>query len=145
MPKVITKNEKETFKLAKDFAKQLKGGEIIAMTGDLGAGKTAFTKGLAAGLSIKNIITSPTFVLMKNYPIKNNSRGINQLVHIDAYRLNNGQDLENFGGVDYFKDTHCVTVIEWAERVKDILPAHYFQLQFNINKQNSREIIIKHV
>ena len=65
--KVISKSEKDTFSLAKKIAAQLKGGEVLCLIGDLGAGKTAFTKGIAAGLKIKNIITSPTFVLMKIY------------------------------------------------------------------------------
>lgn len=141
--KYITKNEKGTFNIAKDFAKKLKGGEVIAMTGDLGAGKTAFTKGLAAGLGIKNIITSPTFVLMKNYQIKDSKKPVKQLAHIDAYRLSNGMELEALGAEDYFNNENCVTVIEWAERVKDILPKHYFLFIFRVLNETNREIIME--
>lgn len=139
MPKYITNNEHETLKLAKNFAKQLRGGEIIAMTGDLGAGKTVFTKGLAEALGVKNIVTSPTFVLMKNYQIKDPKKPIKQLAHIDAYRLNNGADLEALGVEDYFNNKECVTVIEWAERIKDILPKKVVSINFKIFN-NTREI-----
>jgi len=92
---IITLSEKQTLDLGKKIAKELKGGETIALIGELGAGKTIFTKGIADGLRIKKYITSPTFVLMKVYPIdlkKNNK--IKTLCHIDAYRLNSGKRLD---------------------------------------------------
>ncbi len=141
--KFISNSEKETEKIAAKFAKKLIGGEVLAMTGDLGAGKTAFTKGLAKGLAIDKIVTSPTFVLMKTYKIgKLKKTKVKSLIHIDAYRLNNGDELEAIGVKDYFNDKGCVTVIEWSERVKDILPREAIKLDFRVIKDDSREIKI---
>ena len=142
--KVITKSEKETYNFAKKYAAKLKGGEVLGLMGDLGAGKTAFTKGLAAGLGIKNTITSPTFVLMKNYHIKGNDN-IRHLAHIDAYRLNGGEQLADIGAEDYFGEPDCVTVIEWADRVRDIWPKNLIKIEFKILAGDKREIrIIKY-
>jgi tRNA threonylcarbamoyladenosine biosynthesis protein TsaE len=95
MKKIITKSEKETFELGKNFSEKLKGGEVIGLIGELGAGKTVFTKGLGKGLKIKEVISSPTFVLMKIYKTKN--KNIKSLIHIDAYRLQSEKDLEIIG------------------------------------------------
>lgn len=145
--KIITKSEKDTYELAKLFADRLSGGEVLCLVGDLGAGKTAFTKGLAAGLGIDNIITSPTFVLMKVYEslrrknIKTLKQKLN-LAHIDAYRLSDGEQLLAIGAEDYLSDLDCVTVIEWADRVKDIWPKQAIKIEFKILKDNRREIKI---
>lgn len=139
--KYITKSEEETFVLAQEFAGKLVGGEVLCLIGDLGAGKTALTKGLAKGLGVKNIITSPTFVLLKPYSAKLNN--INKLVHIDAYRLDSGAELEYIGADEYFKDKKCVTVIEWADRVKDIWPKDVIEIRFKIISEDRREITIK--
>lgn len=135
-----TRSEKETYYFAKEFAAKLKGGEVLCLVGDLGAGKTAFVKGLAAGLGVKGIVTSPTFVLMKIYKANNH---IKELAHIDAYRLKDGQELINIGAEEYFKDKECVTVIEWADRVKDIWPKECIQIYFKIGKGDNRVIEIK--
>jgi tRNA threonylcarbamoyladenosine biosynthesis protein TsaE len=139
--KFISKSEKDTFNFAKKFAGQLQGGEVLCLIGDLGAGKTAFTKGLAAGLEIKNTITSPTFVLMKNYKVIG-QKNIKHLAHIDAYRLNSGEQLLGIGAEDYFNHPECVTVIEWADRVKDIWPEKVVKIEFKISKGDKREIKI---
>jgi len=122
MKKIITNSEKETVELAKKYASKLKGREVIGLIGELGAGKTIFTKGLAAGLGVKQTITSPTFVLMKIYPIRNSKFEIRNLVHIDAYRIKTPQDIIAIGAQEYFNRSDTVTVIEWADRVKKILP-----------------------
>lgn len=118
--RLISRSEKQTFNFAKNFSKRLKGGEVIGLIGNLGAGKTIFTKGLAAGLGIIKNITSPTFVLMRVYPVK--SRRIKQLVHIDAYRVKSARDLTAIGADDYFNQPSTVTTIEWADKIKKILP-----------------------
>lgn len=141
-----THSEKETFNFAKDYAKKLQGGEVLCLVGDLGAGKTAFTKGLAAGLGVGKIVTSPTFVLMKVYQIlksKNQKTNVHEIAHIDAYRLKGGQELINIGADEYFHDMQCVTVIEWADRVKDIWPKGYIKICFKILKGDERVIEIK--
>ncbi|MDP3043657.1 MAG: tRNA (adenosine(37)-N6)-threonylcarbamoyltransferase complex ATPase subunit type 1 TsaE [bacterium] len=135
----ITNSEKETFNFAKKFAKRLKGGKIIGLTGDLGAGKTVFAKGLAAGLGVKKNITSPTFVLMKVYQTK--YPNIKYLIHIDAYRLKTPQDLIAIGAEEYFNRPDAVTVIEWADKIKKILPKKTKYIGI-INKDENKRIII---
>jgi len=121
MQKVVTKSEKETYKFAKDFAKTLKGGEVIALIGNLGAGKTVFAQGLAAGFGIKEVVNSPTFVLMKVYKIQDPRSKIQDLIHVDAYRTHDPQELLDIGLADYMGQEGVVTVIEWADKVKPIL------------------------
>lgn len=134
---IITKSDKETFEFAKDYASKLKGGEVIGLIGDLGAGKTVFSQGLAKGLGIKKPITSPTFVVMKVYPVKHTT--IKQFCHIDAYRLTSGADLEAIGALDYFNDPKCVSVVEWADRVEGVLPKS--KKIFNLKISKNRRII----
>ena len=90
------------------------------MIGDLGAGKTTFVKGVAAGLGIARVITSPTFVIMKVYPVK--KRGtIKHLVHIDTYRGMDAPELENIGAMEYFGKKDCVCFVEWGAGLEDYL------------------------
>ncbi len=144
---MISKSEKQTREIAEKLTAKLKGGEVLALIGDLGSGKTVFAKGLAKALGVKQIVTSPTFVLMKVYVInlkfKTQNSKINTLAHIDAYRLNSGDDLAAIGALEYFKDKNCVTLIEWADRVKDILPKTAIMIKFKVKKDNQREITIK--
>jgi len=139
---IITLSEKQTLALGKKIAKELKGGETIALVGELGAGKTIFTKGIADGLKIKKIITSPTFVLMKVYSIdlkKNNK--IKTLCHIDAYRLNSGKDLIDIGINDYLGQKNTVTIIEWANQVEDILPINTIFVKIEVESDEKKRII----
>lgn len=140
--KIITKTEKETFCLAEKLAKNLKGGEVIGLVGELGAGKTTFTKGFAKGLGIKQNITSPTFVLMKIYPVKNNKK-ITTLCHIDAYRLKTAGDLVAIGAKEYFADPDVATIVEWADKIKKILPKKTRFIYIKNLENNKREIWIK--
>ncbi|PJC01191.1 MAG: tRNA (adenosine(37)-N6)-threonylcarbamoyltransferase complex ATPase subunit type 1 TsaE [Candidatus Komeilibacteria bacterium CG_4_9_14_0_8_um_filter_36_9] len=114
-----SKNEAETLNIAKEMAGKFRGGEVIALTGDLGAGKTIFTKGLAQGLGYKKIITSPTFVLMKVYQPDNPV--VTNFVHVDCYRIDSSEDLYGIGFNDYLGRADTVVAIEWAEKVKDVL------------------------
>jgi tRNA threonylcarbamoyladenosine biosynthesis protein TsaE len=139
MVKIITHTEKETIKFADRLAKQLQGGEIIGLVGDLGAGKTVFVKGLAKSLGIKKTITSPTFVLMKIYSLSRKQKKIKNLVHIDAYRLVNPEDIITIGANEYWQKPDTVTVIEWADKIKKILPRQTKFIRFKIKKE-SREI-----
>ena len=140
MKKVVTKSETETRKLAVKLAKTLKGGEVIGLVGDLGAGKTAFVKGLAQGLGIKKRISSPTFVLMKVYPVKHKS--IKHFVHVDAYRIKKAKALTEIGLEDYSKANDAIVVIEWADLVKKLLPRKSIRIQFIHLKNNERTIIL---
>lgn len=137
--KIISHSERATQKIAFDFTKKLKGGETIGLIGDLGAGKTAFVKGLAKGLGIKKVITSPTFVVMKVYPVKHST--IKHLVHVDAYRVKKAESLTAIGLEDYIKSNNSVVVIEWADLVKGVLPKRRQILYFKHKANIEREII----
>lgn len=136
--KLVSHSEKETQRVAVDFSKTLKGGETIGLIGDLGAGKTAFVKGMAKGLGIKKVITSPTFVVMKIYPVKHQT--IKYFVHVDAYRVKNAASLTGIGLEDYIKSNDSVVVIEWADLVKDVIPRKKILIHFNHIANNQREI-----
>ena len=131
--KFLSTSEKQTSNFAKKISKNLTGGQIIGLTGNLGAGKTVFTKGLALGLGIKKNITSPTFVLMKVYPVTKNQQ-IKFLVHIDAYRIKSARDLMAIGADEYFKRPDTITVVEWADKIKKILPEKTKFVKISIDK-----------
>jgi tRNA threonylcarbamoyladenosine biosynthesis protein TsaE len=134
----LSTSEKQTFNFARALVKKLKGGEVIGLIGKLGAGKTVFTKGLAKGLSVKKTITSPTFVLMRVYTIQRPH--VKLLVHIDAYRLKSAKDLLAIGVSDYFSRPDTIIIIEWADKIKKILPKKTRFITIAHNKNNSRII-----
>ncbi|MBT4277678.1 tRNA (adenosine(37)-N6)-threonylcarbamoyltransferase complex ATPase subunit type 1 TsaE [Candidatus Falkowbacteria bacterium] len=136
MKTFITTTEKETFALAKKFARSLKGNEAIALTGELGSGKTVFIKGIAKSLDIKEHIISPTFNIMKIYNIPYSMFHLrhHKLCHIDAYRLNSSEDLTSLGITNYLSDDKTITIIEWAEKVKNLLPRNTIYINFKVNK-----------
>lgn len=143
MTTYLSSSPNQTLKLAQTLAKKLKGGEILALVGNLGAGKTLFTKGLAKGLGVKRTVNSPTFVLMKVYQGRSKKvegRGL-KLIHIDCYRLTNPQELLDIGAGEYFGNQNTVVVIEWADKIKKILPKGARFIEFDI-KRNSRVIKI---
>lgn len=123
--KLISQSEKETLRFAENFAKKLHGGEIIALVGELGAGKTVFVKGLARGFGIKQKIQSPTFLLMKIYNAKAQKAAKTQkikfLCHVDAYRLSDAAELVDIGLLDWLGRADTVVVIEWADKVPELL------------------------
>ncbi len=131
--------------MGKKIAQTLRGGDVLALNGQLGAGKTVFIKGLAAGLGIKQVITSPTFVIMKVYKsgIRDKGLGIRDLVHIDCYRVNDPRAIIDIGAADYFGRPDAVTVIEWADYLKTILPKKRINITIKHKGLNQREITIK--
>lgn len=139
MTKIITSNTEETIEFGKDFAKKLRGGELISLVGDLGGGKTTFMKGLAKNLDIKENIASPTFVILKEYLGKIDKKPIN-LVHVDAYRMETVEDIKSVGLEDYFGHKDVVIVVEWAERIVKILPPVNWEIKFEFVDENTREI-----
>lgn len=117
--KIIIKTEQETKDLAYKIASDLKGGEIIALTGDLGSGKTTFTQYLAQALGVKSHVNSPTFVLMKIY--ETDKHPLRYLVHMDAYRLGSEDEIFNLGLDQHIANLNSVFVIEWADKIKEYL------------------------
>ena len=136
MKKIITKSEKETYDFGYSVGKTLKGGEVILLDGELGAGKTVFTKGLASALGITQPITSPTFTILnvyENEPLC--------LYHYDAYRLSSGEEAYEAGLTEYFYDDGGVCVIEWAQNVASALTGEEIKITINYLSSNEREII----
>ncbi len=117
--------------LAAGMVSSLTGGEVIALSGELGAGKTVFAKGIALGLGITQVITSPTFVLMKVYPVLGHET-VTTFCHIDAYRLSSGHDLLAVGADEYIEKLGVVTLIEWPERVSEVVPSDAIRVNIEI-------------
>lgn len=115
-------SEKEMISFGTEFAKTLKGGDIVLLEGNLGAGKTTLTKGIAKYFTIKKPITSPTFALMNVYEFKRfKDSKIQRLVHADTYRLEEEKDLIEIGVEDYLGAPDTVCLIEWPEKIKKLL------------------------
>ena len=144
MKKYISKSEEQTLFFAENFAEKLKGGDVVALTGNLGSGKTIFTKGIAKALNIKEQILSPTFNIIKIYNIPraiNKKTNAEYLCHIDAYRLKSSKDLINLGIDETLSSKKTITIIEWADKVKNILPKNNIIIKFKAtNKKNERII-----
>lgn len=131
-------NEKDTFELGKKVGEMLLGGEIITLQGDLGAGKTVFTKGLAQVLGIEDEIKSPTFTYMIIYEGEKLS-----LFHYDAYRLQSGDEAEERGLTEYFGDKSGVCVVEWPQNIESCFEWHrVIKININYIDENTREITI---
>lgn len=135
---MITRSREETIELGEDLAKGLSRGDVIALYGDLGSGKTTFTKGVGQGLGVKDSrhINSPTFVLIKEY------KGRIPLYHLDLYRLDNLKDVEDIAVEEYIYGDG-VAVIEWAEKIERILPEKRLSVRFIIKGEGKREIQIE--
>lgn len=132
----------DTIKFAKKFAETLSQPVIILLSGDLGAGKTTFAKGLAEGLNIKNNITSPTFTILNEYP-----NGRLPLYHFDMYRLKSVEEAYGLGFEIYFnhKKLPGIVIVEWAENVKGLIKKPYIKIDFKKEDENSRKIIIEDI
>lgn len=135
----IIDNLKETELLAKKFAKLLIGGEVILLNGDLGAGKTTFTRFVLRYLGVKDDITSPTFTIMKEY----SSKKFN-IYHFDMYRLSSGSDAIDYGLEEYIfsNSKNNIVFIEWSENIKDILNGKYIEINIKLIDENKRRFEI---
>ena len=138
MQTVLTADEKETELFGQKLGERLKGGEVIALDGDLGAGKTVFTKGIARGLGIRTQILSPTFNIVREYA------GRLKLYHFDFYRLCEAEELREIGFVEYLQPD-AVVVVEWAELFPEVLPQRTLSVRINYQKENEmgRELLIR--
>lgn len=140
MKEYVAENLTATQQFAKKLARTFKGGEVIGLIGDLGAGKTTLVQFLAQTLGVKETVNSPTFVLMKIYRVTRNGLSVTRLVHVDAYRLNSGQELTNIGLSEYLGRQDTVVVIEWADKVKEILPIDAVIINIKEGKEENQRI-----
>lgn len=139
--KYTTHNDTETKAVAAELALSLEGGEVITLSGDLGAGKTTFAQGLAEALGVKEVANSPTFAIMKVYQFKN--KNITSLCHIDAYRLEKPEELINIGFDDYQGHPQVITIIEWPEKVPGAITKNAIKVTIGHLGENVREIEIE--
>ena len=142
----ITGSAEETAKVGFDLAQDLKNKKekivvIVLLSGDLGSGKTTFTQGFARGLGINSYIKSPTFIILQNYEIEGN-KNFKKFVHVDAYRLENGQELRKIGVEKILADPEKIVLIEWPENVSEILPKEVIKVSLKHLDNNKREIVI---
>lgn len=138
--KIKINNEDETIKLGEILAKNAKKGMFIALNGDLGAGKTTLTKGIGKALGVDTTINSPTFTIMKIHNAKNQIDGIDKLYHLDVYRLTDSSG--DFELEEYFYQDG-LTVVEWCDIIKDLIPDEYAELNFKIIDLVTRVVTIK--
>ncbi len=143
MMKILSKSVQETIELGAQIGGKLKGGEVFAITGNLGAGKTHFIKGIVKGIcgdGKTDLVSSPTFVLVKEY-----CGGRLEIYHIDAYRLENSRDFDNLG-FDDMCGPGSVVLVEWADKVQTALK-NVSAIEVNITHKgkNSREITINNL
>ena len=132
--KITTRSESETIEIAQNIESEKFENMIICLDGELGSGKTVFTKGLANALGIIESVTSPTFTIIKEY-----LDGEMPLYHMDVYRLDGNTD--GIGIEEYF-DKKGIVVIEWAKTIKDVLPEERLDIKFKILDENKRVLII---
>lgn len=114
---VITKNESETINLGVEIASSLKGGDVIALYGDLGSGKTRLVKGICQGLDVKQMVNSPTFIIVNEY----SSQKFHKIYHFDLYRMRSEDEVLQMGFEEYI-NTEGIVLIEWPEHVERLLP-----------------------
>lgn len=133
---ITTHSPEETINFGKKVGGLIKGGDIIAYKGSMGAGKTTFTRGLAIGMGLGDEVTSPTFALVNEY------RGKCNLYHFDMYRIRNGDDLETTGFYDYISDESALA-IEWSENIEDCLPRNTIFITLERVDDNTRKITVE--
>ena len=132
----------ETTRLAEAFVRNIKPlksqARIVGLHGELGAGKTAFVKGAAKALGVSGTVASPTFVIEKIYPLRN--KKFRKLVHIDVYRLSEGNELQKLNWEEISSDPGNLILLEWPERVADILPRRFKKINFEFVDETTRKI-----
>lgn len=138
-----TNNVEQTRALAERVAQWAEryengGALILALTGELGSGKTTFVQAFARALGVEDKILSPTFVILKKFPIPDSSFDV--LYHIDCYRLEEPEELLKLGFEDIIKQPQHLVIVEWADKVEQILPAHRLSLHFEVTGKNKRAI-----
>lgn len=143
MKKYFTQNEIP--EIAKEILSSLKSEEkatVLALSGDLGAGKTTLTQAIAREVGVEENVISPTFVIMKSYNLPNKLEGLKakKLIHIDAYRLNSSAELERLGWAELVVNPENFILIEWPERVPESIPSHAKRITLSHKDDETREI-----
>ena len=141
---IIISNESELILFGASFVKNYKGGDIILLKGDLGAGKTTITKGFAKGLGVKEVVKSPTFTYMQIYETTNHP-DVEHMIHIDTYRAKNTEQLQDIGVGEYILDNKNISIIEWPEKIYPLIKDKpYTEISIEHTPDNKRRITTKH-
>lgn len=139
---IISGSESETYNIGKQFAKRLQRGDIVALFGELGSGKTRFVQGVCAGLQVNEPVISPTFTLVNQYTGFNGDGRTLQIKHIDCYRLTSANELIDIG-VDEILSSNDICFIEWPELVEPLMPDTYWKIVIETGEnENLRTIYI---
>lgn len=135
---MISKSVEDTMAAGERLAGRLKPGDVVALTGELGSGKTVFTKGIARGLGVKNVkyVNSPTFVIIKEH------KGRMPLYHFDLYRLDHSSPIDAESFSEYFYGSG-VTVVEWADKIRRLLPKRRIEVALSVSGEGKRNIRIR--
>lgn len=138
----VTKSKEETKKIAKEMAEKFKGGEVLLLFGNLGSGKTTFVQGLAEGLRIKERIISPTFIIVREHKVMINDKGlmINKFYHIDLYRVQGSNGINELGLSEILNNKKSIVAIEWAEKLGSLPKG--IKIYFDYVSENERKISI---
>lgn len=136
MKEIILNSEKETIKFGKKIAENLRIGDVIVLTGDLGSGKTKLTEGILTYFGLENEISSPTFTIVNEYETEKFP-----IYHFDVYRLEGSDEFLAIGGDEYFENG--VSIIEWGEMIEDVLPEKYTKITFSRDLENENRRILK--
>lgn len=133
---IVSINAENTLLIGKVFARFLKKGDVVVLTGELGAGKTKFVEGVLQNFGLENEISSPTFTIINEYTSSENN-----IYHFDAYRLEDSDEFYAIGGEEYFEKGICL--IEWGELISDVLPSDYINIKINKDSNNENIRIFK--
>ena len=138
---IISQSREETLKAGRELASSLKGGEVIALYGSLGAGKTVFVKGVIGFFLQGKRVLSPTFIIVRHYSL--HQKTIKEIVHADIYRLNDLKQIEDVGLSEFFNKPGIIVLIEWAEKMKGLLPEKRIDVHFRVLSDVKRKILFK--
>jgi len=135
---VLLKSVEETLRFGERLGKLLKAGDIIALTGELGSGKTTLVKGIARGMGVKDPrhVNSPSFVILKEH------KGRIPLYHFDVYRLDDPSSMDTVGYKDFFYGSGA-SVIEWANKIRELLPDEYLDMELTVTGEDSRRLVVE--
>ena len=134
---LISRSEAETEKFAAEFAGQLPRGSVLALHGDLGAGKTVFARGLARGLGVSGAVSSPTYTIVQEYDLADGGR----FYHLDLYRIADERAALGFGVDEFLDDPRAITLLEWPERIAGLLPPGTIHLRLLHRSARERAIL----
>ena len=145
----ITHSAQETQALGREVARKVlalryPGAAVVALYGDLGGGKTTFTQGFAQGLGVEEPVRSPTFLIMKVFQLSE-AGAYTKLIHIDAYRLATSEEMKHLGWDDMAESNNSIILIEWADKIADLLPENCIELRFEFIDENTRRIRIQNL